>query len=514
MKKIIVVGGGTAGWLTALYIKKVYPDFKLTVVESKEIGILGAGEGSTPQMIGMLDFLEIQVSDIISNCEATIKNGIKFTNWNNDNKYYYHPFKIADYLSLGNMNLDEKALCTNSLALTSLYINKSLNSFDFIEQISEENRVPFILNGQRKQNPIFDFDLTAYFSIHFNASKIAVRLKEIGIKRGIDVVDGVVSDIILDKNKYIEKIIIDDKNSIDCDFVFDCTGFHRLIIGKLYNSEWHSYSKYLPVDSALPFFIEMDKEIPPYTEAIAMKYGWMWKIPLQSRYGCGYVFDSSLISEKEVIKEIEEHLGFEPHYPRKNKGSFKFNAGYYKEPWINNCIAVGLSGGFIEPLEATSIWSSIVFLSKVLSGIEWVYNNNQTIRDDFNETFIYMNEKIVDFIYFHYMTKRKDTDFWKKFTYENAPESLKKKLNLWKYRMPNNYDSDSVWGFMSWMQVGAGTQILNQDVVDLYNKKSSAQIYGFEKYEESNFIDNINLTLTNCMKHSELLKYLKDNNEF
>jgi tryptophan halogenase len=233
---------------------------------------------------------------------------------------------------------------------------------------------------------------------------------------------------------------MENNYNISCDFVFDCSGFHRLIIGKTFNAKWNSYKDFLPSDSAIPFFIDMIDSIPPYTEAIAMKHGWMWKIPLQNRFGCGYVFDSSLISEEEAVKEIEEFLGYVPFYPRKEKGGFKFDAGAYEETWINNCLAVGLSANFIEPLEATSLWVTSYSLSLFFSNPNSITNTSNEVREQFNKTVLDQNSEIANFVYFHYMSLRKDTDFWKKFSYENAPKSLKEKISLWKYKLPTTID--------------------------------------------------------------------------
>lgn len=497
-KQIVVVGGGTAGWLTALSVKKAYSDFDVIVIESKEIGILGAGEGSVPQLVEFFESLDVPVSDLIKNCDATLKNGIKFTNWNNDNKFYYHGFATTDN-QLDISASRSKRTATYPLLVSSLSLNNTVNEIDFTEKISENNKSPFILKDINNKNKISDYQQLSSFSIHFNATKLANRLKEIGISRGIKVIENTIKQVSLDSNHYVKSLTLDNADIVNCDFVFDCSGFHRLIIGKVFDSTWKSYHDVLPVDAAVPFFIDMEDQIPPYTEAIAMKYGWMWKIPLQTRFGCGYVYDSSLISEAEAIKEIEEFLGYEPFYPRQGKGGFKFNAGCYEESWINNCIAIGLSSSFIEPLEATSLWVSIFALNKIFAGPEWITNNVSPIRNEFNKIIAATNNEIVNFIYFHYMSLRKDTEFWQKFSYDNAPEKLKEKLTLWQHRLPNKNDSEGMWPFSSWFVIGSGIENINKAIakdyinnIKKYNKELEGYDYylNYQKYKSHECIDH------------------------
>ena len=244
MFKYVIVGGGTAGWLTALFVKEKFPYSDVTVIASSEIGILGAGEGTTPPFMNFLAKIKINPNEIISNCLGTIKTGIKFNNWSGDTKHYFHNF-------LADTRQGDSAL-------------------------------------------------------HFDANLLAKYLQTVGIERGIKLVDNEVTDVCADSNNNITSLILKDKTSIDLDFVFDCSGFRRLIIGKHYNAKWTSYKKILPVDRAMPFFLQNDNtNLPVYTEAIALRHGWMWKIPVQGRYGCGYVFDSSRATDSEIKEEIE-----------------------------------------------------------------------------------------------------------------------------------------------------------------------------------------------------------------
>lgn len=470
LKNIVVVGGGTAGWLTALYARIALPTSTITVVESDDIGILGAGEGTIPDFVDYLDFLGIPVSRLVKEADATLKTSIKFTNWQGDNSHYHHPFYTDTQLGLNGCNILHPNLSRTNIGLVINSLRDDpLDNIDLVEVYSKKNKVPFykkdIPDGW-EMDPIFRYSTDTRFAVHFNATKLANTLRNIGTERGIKVIKATVVEVDQDSYGDISKLHFKEANSIEVDFLFDCTGFKRFFIGDIYKSEWRSHADHLTVNAAVPFFLPIEKEIPPYTDSIAMKYGWMWKIPTRERYGCGYVYNSNLITEEEAIKEIEEYLGYEPEYPRKDKGGFKFEAGYYKQPWINNCVAIGLSGGFIEPLEATSIWVTTMTLQSVLGN-----TNNMRIRhngpaDEVNRKFVDRNKQVLDFIYFHYMNGRQDTDFWKHYSYENAPEGLKDILDTWEYRVPEYQDFvNKLFILNSWMMIAQGKKTLDKEIL-------------------------------------------------
>jgi tryptophan halogenase len=505
-KNIVVVGGGSAGWLTALMAKKTYPKANVTLIESKEIGILGAGESTVPPLLKFFKHLEVPFADLVKYCDATVKNGIKFTNWNDRNDFYYHGFAPIEP-ALGMTSVPFDLLYTSPRLVSGFALNSGLREVEFSEKLSEEGKVPFIFKSKGNQRPIDDYENIGTFAFHVNATKLAGRLKDVGTERGVNLIDGIIKEVSLDDNQYIKGLVLDSGQTIPCDFVFDCSGFHRLIIGKTLKSKWKSYKDFLPSDAAIPFFIEMTDDIPAYTECIAMKYGWMWKIPLQTRFGCGYVYDSSLISEEEAAKEIEEFLGYEPNYPRKDKGGFSFNAGSYEETWINNCLAVGLAGNFIEPLEATSLWTTSQSLIDFFSIPNWISNNKQAVRDEFNRYTLYFNGKIVEFLYLHYMTNRTDTEFWKRFTYEGAPDELKVKLDLWKERLPNRNDFDIMWSSGSWTTVASGQGVVDPSLANMYLDYSEDYKKAIDTYDH--FISYRDYRVSQCVKHRDFLEYLK-----
>jgi len=350
MQKFVILGGGTAGWLTALYANKFFPYCEVVVVASSNIGILGAGEGTTPHFVDLMSKLDIPVEGIFANADATRKMGIVFTDWRGDGDKYTHPF----------------------------WDNK--------------------------------------FALHFNAHKLANHLQSIAIERGVKYIDDEMSEVISTDSGDIKELKLQSGSVVDGNFFFDCSGFHRLLIGKHFGSQWNSYAEHLPCKRAIPFFVAHDNtNLPEYTEAIALKSGWMWKIPVKDRYGCGYVFDSDFITDEQAVQELEEYLGHKIEPPR----IFNFSAGAYDRTWIKNCIAIGLSAGFTEPLEATSIWIAIVSLYEVSNKFAGITNRDETVVDSYNSVVTTRNYDVVDFLQLHYLTTRKDSPFWNTFTEKN-----------------------------------------------------------------------------------------------
>jgi tryptophan halogenase len=506
VKNLTIVGGGTAGWLTALYAQKVYPNDNITLIESEEIGILGAGEGTTPHLVELFDFLDIPFSKLVQNCKSTVKNSIKFTNWNKSQTSYHHPF-----MSLGISSNEHNFVVNNNIEQETFFdhiysykFNNYPKDYVLINKLSNNFLVPFVKNqNQNNLNEIFNFNKISEWSFHLDANLLAKYLKNIGEKRGVQTIEGVVTSFIVDQNNNISKIILKEKE-IKTDFVFDCTGFKRLIIGNFYKSKWKSYSNYLPAKKALPFFLPIDKKIPPYTESVAMDYGWMWKIPLQHRYGCGYVFDSDFISDDDAKKELDNYFGFEIDSPK----TFSFNAGCYKKIWINNCLAVGLSSGFIEPLEATSLWQLYRVLKRFFSSYSNIKNNNKNIVNNFNKQYLNDTKNIVEFIYLHYITDKDNTIFWKNFTINNEkPKFIEKILNIIKEKPLTELDfnkKNDLFDFYNYSYILVGNNIITRDIL----KKYLSLIKTNHEKEYLNILLNQKNIFSKCMNHNKFLEIL------
>ena len=508
--KFTVVGGGTAGWLTALYLRMVYPNPMITVIESKEIGILGAGEGSTPQLVEMFNELNIPITDFTKYARGTFKNGIKFTNWNGDNTHYYHGFGHVNDLTV-RRNLYTKI----PISLLELIGNgQNLDELDITALASERNAVKFLINSlldNKSQNPIKHFSNIGGHSVHFNAVMLAEHLKNVGRKRNIKIIEDTVQKVNTDNEGNIISLKLEFHEKVDTDFVFDCTGFRHLFIGNHYKSEWKSYKDYLPANRALAFTIpisENDPNLPPYTEAIAMKYGWTWKIPVQDRFGCGYVFDSRRITDDDAKEEIDEMTGIDTDIPR----AFSYEPGSYNNTWIKNCVAIGLSSGFIEPLEATSIWATILNLRNFFFCSKGLTCKDQNQIDHFNKQGCVIAESILRFVQFHYLTKRKDTIFWKNFAEEY------KICDYTQWLISKNRDvgmltedsfPDTLFPQSSWLSVGAGIKFFNQEEAKkLYLTYNTGSRKGFNINNQQQFLLNLSLTTAGLVDHKFFIDYL------
>jgi len=515
--KFVVVGGGTSGWLTALFLRKEYPNVSITLIESSEIGILGAGEGSTPHLVNFLQELNISASDIVKHAGGTIKNGIKFTNWNGDNKYYYHGFSTDNYSVNYNQNTTIGQSILSLEALERIANREPLNKIDLTYITCEDYTTKFVVSSNienKTQDNTYHFDILGPYALHFNAVMLADFLKFVGKARNIKVIESTVSKINTDKEGNITSLtLINADPTIRCDFVFDCSGFKRKIIGDFFNNNWKSYKEYLPVNKSMTFFSPIKNgEIPPYTEAIAMKYGWMWKIPLQDRYGCGYVFDSNQIDDESIKKEIDEYTGTDTVINRQ----FTFEAGQYETPWIKNCVAIGLAAGFIEPLEATSIWvtiSSLRYFSQHIRGL--IFSDPYQMKS-YNDSVLKLNQEILNFIYFHYLTERTDTPFWANFNTNNkAPEMVQKLLDNNDALILSNVTESGInniyFTIDSWLQVGTGINFYDcqkaKEAFDSFNIGIRKIRY---KAQLQKYIKNIQLVRSSLINHKTLLSYLSE----
>jgi len=452
--KIVVIGGGTAGWLAALMIKKVHKKkVDVIVVESSSIGIVGAGEGSTGLLNEIINNVGwnygCSVEDFFKETNATVKLGIIHKDWKNVGDSYVAPIDGTIKNNFGTnfvlMHTIANKIPFHLSSEKGRMIEKSLSSFYF-----DEN------------NKIQPIGGNAY---HFDAHLVGKYFKKVC---GNDVVciDSKVQTINLDEKGNVKSIGLDNGKTIFGDFFIDASGFSRIMAKKL-DINWKSYKNNLPLNTAMPFFLPLTEKIDPVTTAWAQKNGWMWMIPTQERFGCGYVFDDRFISYEEAQKEIEEKLNVKIN-PIK---FLSFDAGRLEKLWHKNVLFVGLSAAFAEPLEATSIHTTILQLRSFV--FEYLRNTKEETCNEgsiysYNKKMLKIYDDMMNFINIHYVGKRNDSDFWKWiFTGEIFTDQTKEFLKMQKHKSISFADLENYYGsagpdLYNWIM--AGLKIINKDL--------------------------------------------------
>jgi tryptophan halogenase len=437
--KVLVVGSGTAGMVSALILRK-HLNIQVDVLHSPNIGIVGVGEGSTEHFNEFMNFVGISDIDIIKECDATYKAGIMFKGWSS-NDYMHHvgtPFntKASQYSPVYGALIAEGANVTPS-PLWKNQINRG-----FLNQ-----------------------DIPPFNQYHFNTYKLQEFLIKFAKNMGINVIEDELKEVFLREDGSIESVL-GEKRSYKYDFYIDCTGFKRFLIGKT-TAKWKSYSKYLKMNSAVVFPTEEESEYKIYTTAKAMDYGWMFTLPVWGRNGNGYIFDSSYIGVGEAKKEVEKLYKKELPFGKE----FSFDPGCLDTPWVKNCVAIGLSGSFFEPLEATSIGTSI---QQSFLLMHRLINYSQPTIDEYNKAFTDIAENIRDFVVLHYQVKKFNSIFWKDVQNLEIPDTLATKLDLWKRKLPIKEDFNSISDYALFQD---SNFIVVLDGLDLFDRDAIRREY-------------------------------------
>lgn len=487
---IVICGGGTAGWLAALMIKKIQKEsHNITVIESSKIGIVGAGEGSTGYLTDIIqnnrwDF-GCNEADFIRETGATPKLGIKHKDWVAKGVTYYGPIDGSDSGSAGpdfHLMYALKNNLPHHLASTNgRLIDKGVSGF-FRESLEE-----FGTNNMRGH---------AY---HFDAFKVGQYFKKI-VGDDVKNIDAEIK--VVNQNDHgITSVLLSTGETVTGDFFIDCTGFAR-ILAKSLGINWVSYSKNLPVNTAMPFLKKYTpgETIEPVTTAWAHDAGWMWQIPTAERYGCGYVFDDNFITHEQAQREIEASLGHEIEPIR----FLKFDTGRLDKLWEKNCLSLGLCAAFAEPLEATSIHSTIVQLTTFI--FDYLKNtkeetDNTGFRNVYNKRMNGMYDNFKDFLVMHYQTKRNDTEFWRWMaTGETKSEGVNNIIELAKSKIPQNTDFDAFYGYAGaglWNWILTGLGYIDKGLID--------REYNFWNLDEDTINFRWNLSTSTTDHYSSLM---------
>jgi hypothetical protein len=464
---IVICGGGTAGWLAAYIIAKAQPKIhKITVIESSSIGIIGAGEGSTGIIYDLLSgaYFDsgVDIDDFMRSTDATRKVGIRHVNWTGDNTSYFAP-------------LDGSPTANTSPDVIFHYVMAKYGK----EKMHLASPI-----GQA-----FDVrELLPYGgAFHFDGHKVGLFFKRVCEKDGVRHIDAKIENVLLNDEGFLASVVLEDGSLIEGDFFIDCTGFARVLMSKL-GVGWKSYAKHLPVNRAMPFILDYDREksVEPLTTATALSSGWAWEIPLSTRIGSGYVYNSDLISDDDAKLEVEKLVGKEIS-PIK---IINFVSGRSEELWAKNCLALGLSAAFSEPLEATSIHSTIMQLL-VFTGDYLTISTETTIteinRRIYNRQLTAMYDDFCDFLLVHYKGGRDDSQFWK---YMNSEETntqfVTETLERVKTRTPSLlHYSDRIGAFsQGWTWILAGINKITPEMSKEELNRFSMDLKASEYYSK------------------------------
>ncbi|MEQ1325013.1 tryptophan halogenase family protein [Acinetobacter soli] len=461
IRNVSIIGGGTAGWFAALLLRNFLPsNVNISLFESSEIGIVGVGEGGLINLIETLNRLKIPTSEFMRETGASFKWGFCYEGWRNGlkNDEYYHLFP--------NPLIKPFSTCINGfypeiseLVSKNVPLSDSIPAFDAIKKrVSQIEAAKILVKG----------DQGISSSLHFDSYKVAKFLSKKASERGISHFSTKVKDILINHDGLAEKIITEDGNFL-ADFVVDASGFSRFVIEKKLKTRWISFKEYLWLDKAIPFHIPHYANHPELvTRATAMQSGWMWQIPLRDRIGAGYVFSSEFTNEESAIHEIENYLGFEiePHK------TLNFEPGYFEKIWQKNIVSIGLSSGFVEPLEATSIGlmlEQLRMLEKII--IDSGYIISELSIEKYNQGNASSWDGIRDFLRMHYDCSRNDTLFWEKVaktpypeTYKILKDILKKRnLRLEDIKIYSQHGWNGIFHVINWMFVAQGLGIVSAE---------------------------------------------------
>jgi len=420
IKRIVVVGGGTAGWMCAMTLAQALlpKGVEIEVLESPAVGIIGVGEGSTPWLRGFFDKLGIEESEWMPACHATYKCGITFDKWSTKPGFesYFHPFASM----LDNLTMTQFVHNVNA-RVQGADVHAHPNRFFIAARLAAQDMAP-------KPDQHFPFDV--WYGYHFDAVLLGQFLQKKAIERGVKYRSCHVKEVKLGENGDIASVVIDGGETIGADFFVDCTGFAGLLSQQALKTPFLSFSSNLFNDAAVAMPTPIGEDIPSQTISTAMRHGWSWKIPLTERFGNGYVYSSSFCSADEAERELREHLGLlDSDTPARH---LKMKVGRVTKHWNRNCLAVGLSQGFIEPLEATAL----LFIQHTVSTfVEFLEGGDMSepAKDRYNQRVNEHFEGTRDYIVTHFKTNnRTDTDYWRaNASNGNLSEPLQELFRTW-----------------------------------------------------------------------------------
>lgn len=450
LKKIVIVGGGTAGWMCASvfarFLKNDYCD--VTLIESEALGTVGVGEATIPQMRTFNRMLNLDEDDFMRMTKATFKLGIEFIDWGQLGERYIHPF--------GPYGRDMEGVSFHAYWLKLQAEGQAPSLDEYSLQAKAARAGKFMRPIDAGNSPLSEIA----YAFHFDAILYANYLRKYSEERGVTRLEGKVIDVALRADDgFIDHLLMENGETIEGDLFVDCSGFRGVLIEQAMETGYTDWKKWLPCDSAVAMACELPEaeSLIPYTRATAHEAGWRWRIPLQHRMGNGYVYSSQFAEKSDAQKTLMDNLEGEP---LGNARHFHFTTGRRNKFWNKNCLSLGLSAGFLEPLESTAIHLVQVGLSNFMAHFPDLDFKTED-SDRYNRVMAFEYEKVRDFIILHYKaTQRDDSDFWNYCRTMEVPEYLQEKMDLFKSRGRIFRENDELFNDTSWFSVMVGQGII------------------------------------------------------
>ena len=437
-ERIVIVGGGSAGWMTAAALATALKGrASVELVEAEEIGIVGVGEATLPSIRRFNELLGIDEAEFLRATQGSFKLGIRFCDWLEVGHDYFHTFGPLGTLA-------------GSQALWGQYRRTGqdgpLGQYCLPSVMALNGR--FALPDQQSQFT---------YAYHFDAALYGGFLRQLAVQRGVRHTQGRIADVTRRADGGVAALRLADGRCVEGELFIDCSGFHALLLGKTLAEPFVDFSHWLPVDGAWACPCEKTgAEVLPYTRATALEGGWAWRIPLQGRTGHGHVFASRFVDVDQAREQLLARLDGQPlAEPR----LLRFQTGHRRRLWVNNVVAIGLSSGFLEPLESTSIYLIHDGITRLMTALLADRPLNDTDRDAFNSGSIRRFERTRDFIIQHYcLTRRRDSELWRHVATMPLPDSLAFKLEMWRSHGVLHVHDEECADANSWLAVHAGME--------------------------------------------------------
>jgi tryptophan halogenase len=505
----VIVGGGTAGWLTAFIVqdsaRRAGIDIRISVVESSKIPTVGVGEASTAALRVFFQYFKIDEFEFFRETGATFKLGIRHNNWRRLGYVYYGPIDDPHQVVA-----PPAGAFSDYLNIYCIAAGRKVQDMHLFGPLLERRKAPYARKADGSLIALGPF----HHAFHFDQALLGQFLKR--KSEGVEIVDAVVAGV----ERYpdsgnISALITEDGQRLAADFFIDATGFRKRIIVQELNAHWVSYQRELPVNRALPFWLDIKEgeEINNYTHAWAQEAGWIWQIPTQTRYGCGYVYSDEFRTPDEAKLEVERLLGREIEV----RSDIRFQIGRLETPWIGNCLAVGLSSSFLEPLESTSIHGTIVQM--MLFGSRFLKHPSRMTeadRADYNARVGRQVDDFRTFVNMHYMTERDDTPFWREVKAHRLHPETKARLAFWRTEMPKReHFIDFLDGLphietQLYYPVLDGLGILDPEVAKSEMARA-ADVRAFARKTVDSLVKEYKQAASKAMGHAEFLRYVREN---